>query len=152
MNNAQLALEKMQRDAQRRSDEAAEAKRKHVQAQVNYTLKDVNPFARRIVVNGLPFSNDGWRFSDHQAKVLAESGIDPKTKTYRQGCAIYWSLMKKPSPRMTGTLIKFGYSVDEIKAMSRKEAHQTIDSIEKNGWKRLEPGQAARLAVVGKDL
>src|SRR4029077_6449503 len=70
MNNAQLELEKEKREAQRRAEQAAEQKRKHLLARVDYSLQNVAIYSRNMSRRVEPVSRDGRRFSDKQSAIL----------------------------------------------------------------------------------
>lgn len=150
MSNAQLELERAQREAVLRRQAMEEARRKNVLAKADYSLRDVNPFSRQIVpVQVQPVSRDGRMFSEKQAKVLAEGGLDPRSISYQQGRAIIGKLMLKPSLGQRKILEKRGFSCE---GLTRKEASAKIDAIASaEGWNKNDPGQDARLAVAGKE-
>lgn len=146
MENAQLELERQKREAIERLKKAEEARRAHLLAKVDYSVRSVDPFGAHTLISS-PISRDGRRFSERQFKILREGGIDPRTIGYRQGQAIIGKLVQKPSPGQIKVLQKHGY---EVNGLSRREASDKIDALAKNGWRRPDAGQDARLAVIGK--
>lgn len=147
ISNAQLELEKEAREAQKRAEEAAMARRKHLMAKVDYSVQNI-ALDSRHVTRIKPISRDGRQFSPRQAKVLIEGGIDPRTIGYRQGQAIIGKLVQKPSPGQVRLLDKLGLTAT---GLSRKEASAKI-SAALNNKEQYKPdaGQEARLAAIGK--
>lgn len=90
MTNAQIELEKKKREAAEKLRLAAAAKKAHLVARSDYTLKEVNPFGpnnERIPLR-YGMSRDGRQYSEKQLKILRDCGCDPNRYPYRQGQAI----------------------------------------------------------------
>lgn len=149
MSNSQLELEKMQREAATRQKELEEARRRGILAKADYSLKEVDPFSRKILAIGKPISRDGRMFSNWQAKELRNAGVDPRSIKYRNGLGIINNNRDKPTPGQRKILEPRGFSCD---GLTRKECSAKIDAIsEMEGWRKKDAAQQARLAVAGKE-
>jgi hypothetical protein len=153
MDNAQLEIERQQRETAKRLAAAEEKRKEQLLAKSDYSLREVSMESRHVMPMARPVSRDGRMFSDRQAKVLREGGIDPRSIKWRNGLGIIAKLVMKPSAGQSRLLIKHGYNPN---GMSRKAAHAIIDALAANGWRRpsepVEAGQSARLEVAGKDV
>jgi hypothetical protein len=141
--------ERQRRDAERRQ---------HVKAKANFTVTAINAFD---VFQIRPAASRGWDkgkvLSEPQRAMLRDKmGIDPDSVTYSEGD----QLIKEQFRRWRNKLCTFKqakwlkkhhYSVE----MPMAEANKIMTAWEKNGWQRpkeeVSAGQAARLAVAGKD-
>lgn len=97
MTNAQIELEKKKREAAERLRLASAAKKAHLVARSDYTLKEVNPFGPRDERIPLRYgmSRDGRQYSEKQLRILRECGCDPNRYPYKQGQAIIASRIAK---------------------------------------------------------
>lgn len=139
-DNVQGALIEAERELLREKQERDRrdaARRDRIKARVTYTTKEINPFDRTqtdTFQSGI--SRDGRKFSPSQTGILAKNGFNPAKITYGQGQAIIGKIMSKPSDGQRKCLIRNGYGLKEVDAMSRKEASKTIDVLAANGWRR----------------
>jgi len=132
LNNAQLELERKQREEAEKKRRDEEAKRAALMAKVNYHVEEVNPFGERTVLTGPASSRDGHYFSEKQAAILRKNGYDPTTLRYGAGKAIIGKIMQTVSPGQRKVLIRFGFDPSK---MDRKTASKTIDVLARNNWR-----------------
>lgn len=138
--NVQGALIESERELQKEKEareRREEQRRAHIKARVTFTTKHIDPFDRHdrdVFQSGI--SRDGKTFSAAQAGILAKNGINPATISYVQGQGIIGKIMSKPSEGQRNCLVRNGYSIKEVDAMSRKLASKTIDALSANNWRR----------------
>lgn len=121
---------------------AADARRARLVADVNYSTRDVDPFARLGVRREA--SND-WekrnlrQLSEKQCEVLKKNGIDPSTISASCGKKLIDKIFHHPTPGQAKVLKRFHYPLD----CTAKQASEIIDALARNNWKRPESQEAA---------
>lgn len=140
MDNAQIELEQKRQEAAEKARREREARKAHLVARVDYGVQTVDPFGNEDV--RIPLhrrrSRDGNFFSEKQAGILRNAGVNPESVKYRQGQAIIGKIMSSPSPAMIKLLQRYKYKTD---GMDRKTAKRLIDSLAANDWKRPNPNE-----------
>lgn len=137
------ALEAAHKAIQREIEEARarEAARKaHLTAQAQYSVQDVSPFD---LFHLSPAKAKGWdrvkRVSHKQAAMLRSMGVDPETVTFTQASQLIGETFRRRDEHLATfkqckLLQKHGYDAANMQFV---EASKLIDSLAKNGWRRV---------------
>lgn len=140
LSNAEKEIERKKFEAMEKARVAEAARKAHLVAKANFSSQSVNPFDVSDSVNSKNghshITRDGVPLKEGTLRILRQQGINPATVTRNQIRGIIAKFFETPSGPQAQTLRKHGY--DPMK-FNRKTAHETIDALAKNGWKKPEP-------------
>lgn len=131
---------KLEEQKKRRME--AEARRLRLVGKAKFKTRKIDPFD---VLQVKPVISRGWdsgkSFTEKQRDKLRKMGVDPDEINFAQGSQllhIYYERIRqgKCTIAQAATLAKFGYSKQEASEMSFTGAHEAIDAIANNGWRR----------------
>lgn len=139
LEEEQEILEEQARKAEerRRQQEAARAK---LVANVQYTVKHVNPFDTLDI---MPVRERGWdsgkTLSEKQKGLLLRQGINPDGMPYAQSRQLIAEIFRRWDQKLctigqAKVLKRFGY---ETKDMKFADARQLLDRLSKNRWRKV---------------
>lgn len=141
------ALEKAQKaiqdriEQQKREEAARKAK---LIAQVQFTIKNISPFD---VFDITPKKDSQWDtgrpLSERQRDILRKMGVNPEEINYaaaKQLLHKHFERVNKGlcSYKQSKVLLKAGWTMDEARKMTFREASKAIDQLAKNNWKRTD--------------
>lgn len=132
--------EKRIREEREKRRLAAEAKRKALQAKVEYELEDVDPFDSLGIRHAPPQYGPPKMLKDTHRDLLLRNGLNPEKMTYNEASALCREIIKRYktgqcSYKQARVLSRYGYDPH----CSREAASRILDSIAiEKGWTKKE--------------